>query len=393
MIRDIRAPAIVMGLLAALVGFASSFAVILAGLRGIGASEAEAAAGLTAASLAMGIGGLVLPLTTRLPIAVAWTTPGAALLATTAVPAGGFAEAVGAFLVSGILLTLAALIRPLGRTVAAIPLPIASAMLAGILLPLALAPVRALAEDWRLGLPIAVAWLAGGRVHRLLAVPAALLAFIVVTLIGVELPPGTGERLRDALGPTLGWIAPAFAWSTAIGIGVPLAVVTMASQNIPGLTVLRSLGYAPPTGRALGTVGVLSFLSAPFGAPGANLAAITAAMCAGPEAGPDPAKRYWAAAVSGLGYIAFATVAGAATLFVTLAPPTLIEAVAGLALIGTFAAAAVAALSEERTRIPAAITFLLGAGGISIAGIGGAFWGLVAGLVLAALDRRAERRG
>ena len=388
MIRDIRIEAVTMGLLASLVGFASSFAVVLAGLRSVGASEAQAAAGLTAAALAMGIGGIVLGLGTRLPIAVAWTTPGAALLATTAMPAGGYPEAVGAFVVSGVLLTLAGFVRPLGRAVAAIPVPIASAMLAGILLPLALAPVRAVAEDWRLGLPIALAWFAGGRVHRLLAVPAALIAFVVVTLVGVDLPEGTAARLGASLGLTLEWVAPSFSGAAALGIGVPLAVVTMASQNIPGLAVLRSLGWEPPTGRALGTVGALSLLFAPFGNPGTNLAAITAAMCAGPEAGEDRSKRYWAAAVSGIGYVALALIAGTATLFVTLAPPTLIEAVAGLALIGTFATAAVAAFSPEKSRLAAAVTFLLSAGGIAIAGIGGAFWGLLAGLAIHALDRR-----
>ena len=390
MLRDIRMEAVVMGLLASVVGFASSFAVVLAGLRGVGASDAEAAAGLTAATLCMGVGGVVLGLGTRLPIAVAWTTPGAALLATSSAPEGGFAEAVGAFVASGVLLTMAALIRPLGRAVAAIPVPIASAMLAGILLPLALAPVRAVAEDWRLGLPIVLTWFVAGRVHRLLAVPAALVAFVVVTLVGVDLPEGTGSRLAESLGVTLAPVQPIFEWRSALGLGLPLAVVTMASQNIPGLAVLRSLGWNPPTGRALGTVGVLSLLGAPFGNPGTNLAAITAAMCAGPEAGEDPSRRYWAAATSGFGYLALGLVATTATLFVSLAPATLIEAVAGLALVGVFATAIVAALEPPATRQAAAITFLLAASGIAIAGIGGAFWGLLAGLAIHAVDRRAS---
>ena len=388
MLRELRFEAAVMGVLASIVGFASSFAVILAGLRGVGATPIEAAAGLTVASLLTGVGGIVLALWTRLPVAVAWTTPGAALLATSAVPVGGFAEAVGAFVVSGALLTLAALVRPLGRMVAAIPVPIASAMLAGVLLPLTLAPVRALAEDWRLGLPIVLAWLVGGRVHRLLAVPAALAAFVAVVLLGVELPVGAGERLVAALGIDLAVIRPVFTWESALGLGVPLAVVTMASQNIPGLAVLRSLGHAAPTGRALGTVGALSLAGAPFGGPGINLAAITAAMCAGPEAGPDPARRYWAVLVNGATYVLFVVVAGTAALFVSLAPGPLIEAVAGLALVATFGGAIVAALAPEGTRQAAAVTFLLAAGGISIGGIGGAFWGLLAGLAIDVLDRR-----
>ena len=387
-LRHLRSEAVAMGLLAALVGFASSFAVILAGLRGVGASEAEAAGGLTAAALAMGIGGLTLGLGTRLPIAVAWTTPGAALLATASMPAGGFAEAVGGFVVSGVLLTLAALVRPLGRAVAAIPVPIASAMLAGILLDLTLAPVRAVAADWRLGLPIVLAWLAGGRVHRLLAVPAALLAFAAVALLGVDLPPDAGARIGAALGPALVPVAPRFEWDATVGIALPLFVVTMAGQNIPGLAVLRANGYGPSAPRAFAVTGGLTALFAPFGAHAVNLAAITAAMCAGPEAGPDPARRYWAGAVSGLAYILLALVAGAAALFVSLAPPVLIEAVAGLALIASFSAAIVAALADPRDREAAAVTFLVAASGVAIAGVSGAFWGLVAGLAVHALARR-----
>ena len=381
-LSDITVPAVIMGLLAAMVGFGSSFTVILAGLRGVGASEAEAAAGLAAATLAMGLAGIVLSQWTRLPMAVAWTTPGGALLAVGSVPPGGFAEAVGAFLVAGLLLTATALLRPLARLVAAIPLSIASAMLAGILLPLTLAPVEAVASDWRLGLPIVLAWLVGGQVHRLLAVPAALVAFVGVTVLGTDLPSGTGSRLVGALGLDLVPVAPAFTLGSSIGIALPLYVVTMASQNIPGLTVLRAHGVDPPVGRGFGVTGAFSLLFAPFGSPAVNLAAITAAMCAGPEAGEDPARRYWAATISGLAYVALSLVATSAALFVSIAPAILIEAVAGLALIATFSGAIVAAFANERTREAAAIAFLVSASGLSIAGISGAFWGLLAGVAV-----------
>ena len=387
-LRDLTPSALVMGLLVTIVGFASSFAVVLAGLAGVGASAHEAASGLTAATLAMGAGGVILPFLTRQPIAVAWSTPGAALLATAVVPEGGFAAAVGAFVVCGVMLTLTAFLRPLGRAVAAIPVPIASAMLAGILLPLALAPVRAVAEDWRLGLPIALAWLIGGRVHRLLAVPSALAAFVVVTVIGVELPPGTLGALGGAVGLALAPIAPVFTIEAAIGVGVPLYVVTMASQNIPGLAVLRAHGYEPDASTGFAVTGLLSIAVSPFGGHAVNYAAITAAMCAGEEAGSDPSKRYWAAAVSGFGYLALGLVAGAAALFVSLAPPVLIEAVAGLALVGTFATAALAAFTEPRMREAAAVTFLVAASGIAVLGISGAFWGLLAGLAINAIARR-----
>ena len=388
-LSDLTPSAVVMGLLASLVGFASAFAVVLAGLRGVGASDLEAASGLTAVTLAMGLGGLILSLTSRQPVSVAWSTPGAALLATAAVPVGGFPAAVGAFLVCGAMLASTAAIRPLARAVAAIPVPIASAMLAGILLDLALAPVRAVAADWTLGLPIVLAWLVGGRLHRLLAVPFALVAFAVVTLVGVELPAGTGERLVASLGMTLVPIVPTFEWGAVVGIAVPLYVVTMASQNIPGLSVLRAHGYEASAPRAFAVTGVLSAASAPFGGHAVNLAAITAAMCAGPEAGDDPAKRYWAGAVSGAAYLSLGLVAGTAALFVSLAPAMLIEAVAGLALIASFAGAAVAAFTATETRESAAVTFLVAASGIAVAGISGAFWGLLAGLAVYALARRS----
>ena len=387
-LADLTPSALVMGLLVTVVGFASSFAVVLAGLGGVGASPAEAAAGLTAATLAMGAGGVILPFLTRQPIAVAWSTPGAALLATAVAPAGGFPVAVGAFVVCAAMLTLTAFLRPLGRAVASIPVPIASAMLAGILLPLALAPVRAVAEDWRLGLPIALAWLVGGRIHRLAAVPCALVAFVVVTVLGVDLPPGTFDALGDAVGLALSPIGPVFTWEAAIGIGVPLYIVTMASQNIPGLAVLRAHGYAPNASTGFAVTGLLSAAAAPFGGHAVNYAAITAAMCASEEAGPDPARRYWAAAVSGVGYLALGLVAGAAALFVSLAPPVLIEAVAGLALVGTFATAALSAFTDPKLREAAAVTFLVAASGIAILGVSGAFWGLLAGLAVSALARR-----
>ena len=387
-LSELTTSAAVMGVLASFVGFASAFAVVLAGLRAVGATPAEAASGLTAVTLAMGVGGLVLSLWSRQPIAVAWSTPGAALLATAAVPQGGFPAAVGAFLACGVLLASTALLRPLSRAIGAIPVPIASAMLAGILLELTLAPVRAVAADWRLGLPIVVAWLAGGRVHRLLAVPTALVAFVIVLLVGVELPPGTPDRLVASLGVTLTAVAPTFEWSAIAGIAIPLYVVTMASQNIPGLAVLRAHGFEPSAPRAFAVTGALSALAAPFGGHAVNLAAITAAMCAGPEAGEAPARRYWAGAISGLAYVAIAMVAGTAALFVALAPPLLIEAVAGLALISSFAAASFAAFSDPPLRESAAVTFLVAASGIAVAGVSGAFWGLLAGLAVYALSRR-----
>ncbi|HWT09634.1 MAG TPA: benzoate/H(+) symporter BenE family transporter, partial [Roseomonas sp.] len=229
------------GLLAGFVGFASSFAVVLQGLVAVGASPAQAASGLMALAVAMGLAGILLSLRLRLPISVAWSTPGAALLAATAMPAGGFAEAVGAFLVCGALLTAAGLWKPLGRAVAAIPAPLANAMLAGILFTLCLAPVRAVAEQPVAGLGIVLAWAVVARINRVLAVPAAVL--VAVGVIATTAPMPTAGWM-----PQVEFVWPAFSVAALTGIALPLFIVTMASQNIPGLAVLSANGYRPEAG-------------------------------------------------------------------------------------------------------------------------------------------------
>ena len=383
--RAFSLQALAAGIIAAIVGFASTFAVILRGLTGVGASQAQAASGLMAVSLAMGACGIWLSLRRRLPISVAWSTPGAALLAGSAAPDGGFPVAVGAFLLTGALIVAAGLFRPLGRWVAAIPAPLANAMLAGVLLPLCLAPVHAVAAAPAMGLAIVLAWAVTGRIRRLFAVPAAVLvAGILIAATAPAIAPAT-------LWPAPLLIRPAFSLAAAIGIALPLFIVTMASQNIPGIAVLASCGYRPPPGPLFTATGIASLLGAPFGGHAVNLAAITAALCAGPDAHPDPARRYWAAVVAGALYILFGLLAGAATAFVAAAPPLLIEAVAGLALLGAFASALRAAVLDPEQREPATITFVVAASGVTFLGIGGAFWGLLAGaaaLLLANLFRR-----
>jgi len=385
MFRDFSLQAFYMGLLTAFVGCASSFAVVLQGLNGVGASAEEAASGLMALSIAMGLCAIVLSLWTRVPISIAWSTPGAALLATTGVLPGGFAVAVGAFIVCAALIIFAGLWRPFGRAVGAIPTPLANAMLAGVLLGLCLAPFKAIAFNPWFGLPIVLAWIVVGRINRLLAVPAALAAFIAVVIFGVDLPPDGLSSLADAAVPNPLVIVPDFTLAAIIGIAVPLFIVTMASQNIPGIVVLRANNYQTPPGPLFAATGVFSLASAPFGGHAVNLAAITAAMCAGEEAHADPKRRYWAAVVAGVGYIIFGLIAGAATAFVSLAPKILIEGVAGLALIGAFVAAAVAAFADADHREAAAVTFLVTASGLTLFGIAGAFWGLVAGGLMMAL--------
>jgi benzoate membrane transport protein len=379
--------AVIAGLVAAFVGFASSFPVVIKGLTAIGASDAQAASGLMALSIAMGLAAIVLSLWTRMPIVVAWSTPGAALLASTGAIPGGFPTAVGAFLIVGLLLTAAGLFKPLSRAVAAIPAPLANALLAGVLFSLCLAPVKAMAETPAPAAAIVIVWLFIARWKRLYATPAAAIVAAALIVWGNH---GATTGLTDFT-PHPILVTPSFSLSAAISVALPLFIVTMASQNIPGLAVLTASGYRPEPGPLIAVTGFFSLLAAPFGAHAVNLAAITAALCASPDAHPDPSKRWIAAAANGAAYVVFGLVAGGVTSAVA-GSPTLIEAVAGLALLGAFASALGAALAEADAREAALATFLTAASGLSFLGIGGAFWGLVAGGAILALSRAGAKR-
>lgn len=391
MLKDFTLQSLFMGLLVAFVGFASSFSVVLQGLEGVGATHAQSASGLMALSLAMGISGIVISAVTRMPVSIAWSTPGAALLATAGIQNGGFADAVGAFIVANVLIVAAGLIRPVGRAISAIPAPLANAMLAGVLLGLCFAPVKAVAFNPLFGLPIVVAWAVAGAFNKLLAVPAALAAFVLVLIFGVDVPPQAWSGLSSEIVPKLAWVTPAFTLQSAISIGLPLFIVTMASQNIPGVAILNINNYKPNAGAMFSITGLFSLTAAFFGGHGVNLAAITAAMCAGPDAHEDPKKRYWAAIVGGIGYVVLGLLSGLVVALVSLAPGILIEAVAGLALIGAFTGSAMAAFKEPDAREASAATFLVASSGVAFFGISGAFWGLLAGLLIFGLKRLAER--
>ena len=390
MLKEISPQAIFMGCLTAFVGFASSFAVVLHGLQAVGATDAQAASGLMVLSIAMGLCAIVISLSTKLPVSIAWSTPGAALLASTGAISGGFPAAVGAFLVCAVLIIVAGLFRPLGRAVASIPSPLANAMLAGVLIGLCFAPVKAIAFNPLLGLPIVLAWIVVGAFKRLWAVPAALAAFVLVLAFGIEMPAGAMSTIGQSLLPHIELVQPLFSVAGLVSIALPLFIVTMASQNIPGIAVLKVNDYNPKPGPLFAVTGLFSLLSTPFGGHAVNLAAITAAMCAGRDAHVDPDRRYWAAVVAGIVYIIFGLLAGAVTAFVALAPPILIEAVAGLALIGAFSASAMAAYQQPENREAAAVTFLVTASGVSFGGISGAFWGLIAGGMMMALQRLVQ---
>lgn len=363
------------GLVVAIVGFFSSFPIVLQGLAAMGASPAQAASGLMMAAIAMGLTAIVLSLWYRQPISVAWSTPGAALLAVSATPALGFAEATGAFLCAGALTVLAGLWRPLGRLAAAIPTTLAQAMLGGVLLPLCILPFQAAVELPAQALPVILTWFIAGRINRLFAVPAAVVAAALVVVLNAGDASVTPARWLAA--PV--WTSPSFSLASTIGIAIPLFIVTMATQNIPGIAVMRSFGYTPAPGRLFSSVGGASLLSAPFGAPATCLAAITAAMCSNEDSHPDPAQRYWSAIMSGVFYGVFGIFAVAITGFASHANPLLMGTLTGVALIGVLANSIFAALEVPAEREAAMLTFAITASGISVFGLGAAVWGLLVG--------------
>lgn len=364
------------GLVVAIVGFFGTFPIVVQGLLAVGASPAQASAGLMASALAMGLAAIALSLYFRMPVSIAWSTPGAALLAVSAAPQGGFAVAVGAFIVAGLLTLAAGLVRPLGRAAAAIPPNLAQAMLAGVLLPICLVPFAALPQLPLFVGPIIGAWIAGALVHRLAAVPVALVMTGALTFLMGDTSALAGVPLLTM--PD--WTRPAFSLTAAISIGLPLFVVTMATQNVPGIAILRSYGFTPPPSALLSSVGAGSILTAPFGVFSICVAAITSAMCANADSDPDPAERYKSAVMGGVFYCLFGMCAGVLTAFAAAVPDLVFAALAGLAVLNVMAGALRAALAQDHGREAAVLTIAVTASGMSIAGIGAAMWGLLAGL-------------
>lgn len=369
------------GVLSALVGFTSSSAVVLAGLRGVGASPAQAASGLLALCVVQGAVIIWLSRRHRIPLTIAWSTPGAALLAGTGVVHGGWPAAVGAFLIVAALIVVTGVWPRLGRLIAAIPVPIAQGMLAGIVLDLCLAPVRGFAaHPWEVG-PILLAWLVLLRLAPRWAVPAAFAVTLVV--VGIDVARGGGAH--GALLPHLDVTVPSFTWAGLLSIAVPLYVVTMAGQNIPGVAVMASYGYQVPWRETMAVTGLATAATATAGGHTLNLAAITASLAASPDAHPDPARRWIASSTAGWAYVLLGLLSAAFTTLVSAAPAGVIGAVAGLALLGTLAAALSGALSASEGRESAVITFAIAASGLTFLGIGAAFWALAAGLLARAV--------
>jgi len=336
MIQDISLRAVGMGLLAAFVGYASSFAIVLAGLTASGASTNQAATGLFFATIGMGVCGAWLSLKTRTPAAVAWSTPGAAFLASSAALPGGFAEASGAFLCTAALIIVTGFVPTLSRLVGAIPKPVASALLAGVLLNLCFAPALGLGTIPQFVLPVLMAWLLGLYWHKLAAMPCAVLAMVIILMFtnNTDATLTTNTPWLPLLAP----ITPIFTVSALVSISIPLYLVTMAGQNIPGFTLLELNSYKVDRPALLQRTGFVSLLIAVFGSIPVNMSAITAALMCSEDAGEDPSQRYWAAVTCGAGHVILAFASGLIITFATQAPPGLITAVAGLALIPALAA-------------------------------------------------------
>ncbi|MEN5299761.1 benzoate/H(+) symporter BenE family transporter [Brucella sp. TWI559] len=364
---------------AAIVGFGGTLALIIAAAKVLGATQAETASWVTAACLAIAGSSAWLSVRYKMPIIAAWSTPGLALIGASV----GFTmpEAVGAFIVTAIALIATGLIRQLSTLVSRIPSSIASGMLAGVLLSFVIAAAKAVPLDPSFVLPMVVLFFVVRLFNPSLAVIAVLVLGMAYALISGRAPQLPAPEIS-----TLTMIWPEFHMGAIIGLALPLYIVTMASQNLPGFAVLRASGYEPPTGPALQVTGLFSLISAPFGAATSNLAAISAALCTGPDAHPDPKKRWMTGPVYAALYVLFALFGASLVAIFAVLPATLIALVAGLALTGPFINAMALALKHEEERLAAVITFAVTASGIAFFGVGSAFWALLAGLGVATLE-------
>ncbi|WP_245607025.1 benzoate/H(+) symporter BenE family transporter [Pseudonocardia spinosispora] len=368
------------GVVSALVGFTSAFVIVLSGLKGVGADADQASSGLLSVSITMGLGCIVLAWWTRTPITVAWSTPGGALLASTGAVQGGWPVAIGAFLITGALIVLTGLVPQLGALIARIPASVAQAMLAGVLLQLCLGPITGLAANPAEVAPVVLVWLVALRFLPRWAAPLAFVTAAIV--IGIHVGVSGAPLDPSSFAPTVRLTVPAFTLTGLIGVALPLYLVTMASQNVPGVAVMKSFGYEVPWRRSMLVTGIGTILGAPVGGHAINLAAISAALAAGPEAGEDRSRRWIASVTAGSLLVLLGVASSAFGALMLLAPTGVIPAVAGLALLGTLASSLQAALVEADERIPAVIAFATAASGIAIAGVGAALWALVAGLVV-----------
>lgn len=369
---------------AAIVGFGGTLAIIIAAANAVGATPQQTASMVTALCIAMAVETAILSWRTRMPIITAWSTPGAALVA--ASQGYSFNDAVGAFVVAGLMLVATGLFRPLTRLISRIPASVASAMLAGIVVTFVVNAVKTIPADPLLILPLIAAFFVIRLVNPALSV--------LVVLIGGGIAAFALGRVGEL--PTLELsiltlTRPDFSLPAIIGLALPLYLVTMASQNLSGLAVLRAAGYEPASGPLIALTGLVSALTAPLGALTTNLAAISAAICTGPDTHPDPAERWKTGPFYALAYLVFAVFGASLVAIFAVLPQSLIVLVAGLALLAPLANALSIALKDGGQRIAATACFAVTASGLTLFGVGAAFWGLVTGVVLIGLDRVNNR--
>lgn len=369
---------------AAIVGFGGTLAIVIAAAHAVGATQIQTASWVTTICLAMAIESLWLSWRTKMPVITAWSTPGLALMAASS----GFSigEAVAAFIATAILLIATGLFKPLTKLISRIPPSVASGMLAGIVVTFALNAVKTVPVDPWLILPLIAAFF----IIRLFNPALSVLAVLIGGGLAAFLTGRVGGLPTPELS-TLTLIAPDFTAKAMIGLALPLYLVTMASQNLSGLAVLRAAGYHPEPGPLIGVTGLFSLLSAPFGGSTTNLAAISAAICTGPDVHPDPAERWKTGPFYALAYLIFAIFGASLVAIFAVLPQSLIVLVAGLALMASLANALAIALKDEGQRMAATVTFVVTASGLTLFGVGAAFWGLIAGLVVLFLDTLKKR--
>lgn len=372
-------------LVAALVGYGSTIALVLAAAQAVGASPAETASWVMAVCFAKAAGTAILSTWHRVPVVLAWSTPGAALIAAST----GFTmpEAVGAFVLAAMLIAATGAVKPLGALVARIPDGIAGAMLAGVLLPFCLKGAGAAQATPVLVMPMVALFALVRLKNPAMAVLAALVAGLVLAF-------GTGAAslpVLPAIPPVPVLIWPEFHPAALIGLGLPLYLVTMASQNLPGFATMRAAGFEPPVRSALGVSGAISAVAALFGSHTVNMAAITAAICMGDDVHPDRSQRWKVGLAYALAWASLGLFGPVILALIGALPPALMTALVALALLGPLMGALTGAYAHADQRFAATITVSVTASGVAIAGIGAAFWGLVAGLVVWGIEQAAKR--
>jgi benzoate membrane transport protein len=387
MLRDLSLSAIVAGFVAVLVGFTSSVVIVFQAAAALGATPAQTTSWVLALGLGMGLTSLGLSLKYRQPVLTAWSTPGAAVLVTAGVGVG-MGEAVGAFMLCALLIIAAGASGWFERVMNRIPQGLAAALLAGVLARFALDAFLSLRTQFALVGTMLAVYLLGRRLWPRYAVPGVLAAGIAVAALQGQLRLG---GIDWALARPV-FTMPAFSVSAAVGIALPLFVVTMASQNLPGVAAQRANGYQTPVSPVIAATGAAGLLLAPFGGYAFNLAAITAAICMGREAHEDPARRYTAAAMAGVFYLVVGLLGGAVVGLIAAFPKELVLAVAGFALLGTIGTGLSVAMKDDASREAALITFLVTLSGLTLWRIGSPFWGVVAGTIALAVQHFRSAR-